>query len=202
MWMQSPFITDQAYRLHFMAAEVKRVAFLCPTLPTKAAEALVVPSHHQACQHKTLSLSGFRSLYNWSELRTHVSQFRVILPDNLSIFGMICPETNASCSRHTGAFMATAGEAAGSCIKAVTIKEAPHSLNGRAVRRVTSLHACFSTSTLRKSKIKHYTSCKHGGTLRLTHAACKNIYTHTYVHTVHLAKAGRKDHLLKSLHTS
>ena len=106
MWMQSPFITDQVYRLHFMAAEVKRVALLCATLPAETAEASVLPSHHQACQHKTTSLSGFHSLYNWSKLRkTHVSQFRVVLPDNLNIFGMTCPETNASCSKHTGAFM-------------------------------------------------------------------------------------------------
>lgn len=128
MWMQSPFTTYQVYRLHFMAAEVKTVALLCPTPPAETAEALMVQSHHQACQHKTTSLSGFHSLYNRSELRkTHVSQFRVVLPGNLSIFGVTCPETNASCSKHTDAPMDTTGEAARSYIKVVTIKDTSHS---------------------------------------------------------------------------
>lgn len=127
MWMQKPFITDQVYKLHFMAAEVKTVAFLCPNLPAETAEASVVPSHHQACQHKITSLSGFYSLRNWSKLRkTHVSQLRVVLPGNLSIFGMSCTEANASCSKNTGEFMDTTEEAAGNYIEAVAIKETSH----------------------------------------------------------------------------
>lgn len=144
MWMQSPFITDQVYRLHFVVAEVKRVALLCSTLPTETAEALVVPSHHPVCQHKTASLSGFLSLYNWSELRkTRVSQFREVLPGNLSIFGMTCSEASLSFSKHRGAFMATAGEAAGRYIKAAAIKETSHSLSCRALCPVTLLCMCF-----------------------------------------------------------
>lgn len=126
--MQKPFITDQVYRLHFMAAEVKTVAFLCPNLPAETAEASVVPSHHQACQHKITSLSGFHSLCNRTELRkTHVSQLRVVLPGNLSMFGMSCTETHAFCSKNTGDFMETTGEAAGNYIEAVTIKGTSHS---------------------------------------------------------------------------
>lgn len=58
------------------------------------------------------------------------------LTDDLSIFGMTCPETNASCSKHTGAFMDTSREATVSCIKAVTTKEAVYSPSCRAVCHV------------------------------------------------------------------
>lgn len=136
MWMQSPFITNQVYRLCFMFAEVKTVALLCFALPTETAEASVVPSHHQPCQHKPTLLRGFCSLSVWSELRkTHVFQFRVGLAHSLSIFGVNCPET--FCFKDVGTLMDTTGEAAGSFIKVVATRQTSHSQNPRGARHET-----------------------------------------------------------------
>lgn len=174
-----------------MAVEVKTVAFLCLTLPTETSEASVVPSHHQACQHKLTSLRGFCSLSVWRELRkTHVFQFRVGLAHNLSVSGVNCPKT--SCFKDTGTLMGTAGGADGSFIKAVAT-DIPLSEPQRSQSQ-DLLCVCFSMSTFRKGRIKHCTRCKH------THVVCKgNTQTHT---TIPLAKAGSKEHLLESVNTS
>lgn len=194
MWMQSPFITNQGYRLCFMAAEVKTVALLCLALPTETAEASVVPSHHQACQHKPTSLRGFCSLSDWSELRrTHVFQFRLGLTHSLSVFGVNCPKT--SCFKDTGTLMDITGEAAGSFIEAAAIRETSHSQSHRGASHATCCVFAFPCQLSGKAELNITQDAN-------MHTLCARVATHTYMHTIHLAKAGSKEHLLESVNTS
>lgn len=193
MWMQSPFITNQVYRLCFMAVEVKTVAFLCLTLPTETSEASVVPSHHQACQHKLTSLRGFCSLSVWSELRkTHVFQFRVGLAHNLSVFGVNCPKT--SYFKDTGTLMDTAEGAAGNFIKAVATGQTSHSQRHRGASHRPCCVFAFPCQLSGKAE----TNIAQDTNI---HMLCARV-THTHTHTIPLAKAGNKEHLLQSVNTS
>lgn len=63
--------------------------------------------------------------------------------------------------------------------QSVTMEETPHPLSCIAACCATLMHVCFSTSALRRSRIKHNASCKHEGMLKHTHAAYKNSCTYT-----------------------
>lgn len=87
------------------------------------------------------------------------------------------------------------GEAAGSFIEAVAIRETSHSQSHRGASHATCCVFAFQYQLSGKAELNITQDAN-------IHTLCARLATHTYKHTVHLAKAGRKEHLLESVNTS
>lgn len=115
------------------------------------------------------------------------------LTHSLNIFGVNCPKT--SCFKDAGTLMDITGEAAGSFIEAVAIRETSHSQSHRGASHATCCMFAFQYQLSGKAELNITQDAN-------IHTLCARLATHTYKHTVHLAKAGSKEHLLESVNTS